>query len=257
MILLGAAIGDVSGSSYEFDGITKPSKEKAILFPQGSYFTDDTVMTCAICDSLKNNETENPFIYLKKWVFRYPNAGYGISFRNLVMYGVTPKFDSYGNGAAMRISPVAYFAKDEKDCIQLARNMTMCTHPHPEGVKGAITVAVLIYRALHGYSKRELHSYALSQYDFESLNYDGMRSYVGHGAETCQVTVPQALWCFFHSESFEDCLRTAISIGWDCDTLAAIACSIAEAYYGEIPSNIVDEAKGFLPLDITKALTIK
>jgi len=257
MILLGAAIGDISGSTYEFDGKEKPSKDKAVLFPEGSVFTDDTVMTCAIADTLKSGCREGCFQYLRKWMENYPKAGYGSSFEGLVLYGMSPRFESYGNGAAMRISPIAYFAKDESDCIELSHSMTRCSHPHPEGMKGAETVAVVIYRALHGCSKKELHEYASSKYDFESLSYEEMRKFHGHGEESCQITVPQALWCFFHSESFEDCLRTAISIGWDCDTLAAIACSIAEAYYDDIPQGIIHEAEKRLPFDIIEALTIK
>ena len=253
--ILGAAIGDICGSTIEEFPNEKPStKEEAILFKEGSTFTDDTVMTAAVADCLRLNGKGDIAVSLKKWGRKYPNAGYGGRFIKWLFSPAMEPSDSYGNGAAMRISPIAYYSDDEEEAIELSMIATCVTHGHPEGIKGAMAVTQIIYRALHGESKEELRQYALTQYDFESLDYETMKAFKGIGPVTCQVTVPQALWCFFHSDSFEDCLRTALTIGWDCDTLAAIACSMAEAYYKEIPESLVKEAQARLPKDIRLAL---
>ena len=256
-IILGAAIGDIAGSVYEFEYGKKPTKKEAIIFRKKSIWTDDTVMTCAIADWAKKGMKDNAEQYLKKWGSRYPYAGYGARFVCWIGTRSGTKIDSFGNGSAMRISPIAYYAKSEEELIKAAILATDNSHMHSESFKAAITVSVMIYRALHGATKEELREYALSQYDFESLDYDEMRRFEGHGEEICQVTVPQALWAFFHSDSFEDCLRTCISIGWDCDTLSAIACSIAEAYYKDIPQYMIDYATRVLTPDMVDALTIR
>ena len=253
--ILGAAIGDISGSVIEFRPFLKPKmKETAILFCEGSEFTDDTVMTAAIADCMANDKNRDFASSMRKWGREYPNAGYGGHFIQWLFNRNLGPYNSCGNGSAMRISAVAYFAKTEDEAVGFAREATAITHDHPEGIKGAVTMTRLIYKALHGASKEELHKIAISQYDFESLDYETMKAYQGHGQEICQVTVPQALWCFFHSNSFEDCLRIALTIGWDCDTLADIACALAEAYYKEIPESIVFEAQARLTKDIKLAL---
>ncbi len=253
--ILGAAIGDISGSYIEFNGNLKPkTKEEAVLFVPQCYATDDTVMTVAIADNLRNPGKYTVEESLKHWAKEYPNAGYGTRFLGWVFLGKDLPGDSYGNGSAMRTSPVAYFASSEEEAIEFARKCALPSHGHPEGIKGAVVVTQVIYRALHGASKEELHAFASTQYDFEKLDYEAMKAYTGHGEEICQVTIPQALWAFFHSDSFEDCLRLCHTIGWDADTLAAIACSIAEAYYKEIPDEIVKQAQGFLPKDLREVL---
>ncbi len=253
--ILGAAIGDISGSFIEFRSTLKPkTKEEAKLFMESSEFTDDTVLTAAIADCLASDPKRDFASCLRKWGREYPYAGYGTRFIGWIFTHNAPAYNSCGNGAAMRISPVAYFAESEVEAVELAQKATEVTHNHPEGMKGAIVMTRLIYRALHGASKDELHEYALSQYDFESLSYEEMKAYMSHGEEICQVTVPQALWCFFHSSSFEDCLRTALTIGWDCDTLSDIACALAEAYYKEIPDLIVFEAQARLDKKVRGAL---
>lgn len=253
--ILGAAIGDISGSCIEFRPSEKPkAKEEAVLFHEGCTFTDDTVMTVAIADCLRKNGKEDVSVTLRKWGRKYPNAGYGSSFIRWIFNDMMGPYNSYGNGSAMRTSAIAYYAESEEEAVELAMIGAACSHDHPEGIKGAMVVTQIIYRALHGATKEELKEYASTQYDFESLDYEEMKSYMGHGQEICQVTVPQALWCFFHSDSFEDCLRTALTIGWDADTLADIACSMAEAYYKEIPESIVREAQTRLPKDIREAL---
>ena len=253
--ILGAAIGDISGSVIEFRPALKPkTKEEAVLFCDASEFTDDTVMTAAVADCLVNDPNRDFASSLRKWGKAYPDAGYGRRFIDWLFDCRLGPYNSCGNGSAMRISAAAYFAFSEEEAASIARKATEITHNHPEGLKGAITMTILIYKALHGATKEELHRYAASCYDFESLDYEEMKAFQGHGREICQVTVPQALWCFFHSESFEDCLRTALTIGWDADTLADIACALAEAYYKEIPDFIVFEAQTRLPKDIKEVL---
>lgn len=253
--IFGAVIGDVVGSVYEFQYGPKLEKEEVVLFSPQSVFTDDTVMTCAVAEYLFHNPEQKPakdFLY--DWGHRYPSAGYGGSFYRWLFYQKDPQpYHSFGNGSAMRVSAVAYKAKSEEECKKLSYEVTAPTHDHPEGLKGAEVMAVAIFKALHGANKKEIESYARQYYDLD-LDYEAMVANRGHGDEICQVTVPQALWVFLHSDSFEDCLRLAIHIRWDADTLADIACALAEAYYKEIPDNILLETKKRLPRDILQAL---
>ncbi len=254
---LGAVIGDIVGSFYEFQYGAKSPKETAKLFYPSSVFTDDTVCTVGVADYLlhKDEPGADPTSYLHRWTRKYPNAGYGGRFFQWVHSDDPKPYHSFGNGSAMRASAVAYFAKSEGDVYALSDKVTAITHDHPEGMKGARVTAMCIYKALHGASRKEIADYAISEYpEVAKLDYDAMREYLGHGDEICQVTVPQALWAFIHSDSFEDCLRLCIAIRWDCDTLAAIACPIAEAYYKEIPAYIIEEALKRLPQEMKDVL---
>lgn len=154
----------------------------------------------------------------------------------------------------MRISAVPYFASSIEECKALSQEVTEITHNHPEGIRGAETIAVATYMALHGANKVEIEAYARKMGWNIDLDYEELMAHRDHGEETCRVTVPQAIWVFLHSESFEDCLRLAISTRWDADTLAAIACTIAEAYYKEIPAEIYYPAKDRLDSAIKTAL---
>ena len=255
--MIGAIIGDIAGSRFEWHNIK--TKEFELLM-RDCHFTDDTVMSLAVCEALmscKSNHSdlsEQAIACMQEIGNKYPHAGYGGSFRRWLRTKNPKPYNSWGNGSAMRVSGCGYAAESIEEAIQFSRMVTEITHNHPEGLKGATTMTRLIYKALHGATKEELHRYAASCYDFESLDYEEMKAFQGHGREICQVTVPQALWCFFHSESFEDCLRTALTIGWDADTLADIACALAEAYYKEIPDFIVFEAQARLPKDIKEVL---
>ena len=250
----GAAIGDIYGSHYEFQYGPKTPKHE-IRIHGDSVFTDDTVLTAAVADYLAHNKGEGKPVahYLQKWARAYSEAGYGGRFYSWIFQDDPKPYGSYGNGSAMRVSPVAYYAQSLGECEKLAKEVTECTHNHPEGIKGAVVIATCIYMALHGASREEIRAYASEHYDL-NLNYEDMMAELSHGDETCQVTVPQALWCFLHSDSFDDCLRLCLSIRWDADTLAAIACPIAEAYYKEIPEEYLLETKRRLPKDIRDAL---
>lgn len=254
--MLGAIIGDIVGSRFEFHNI-KTKKFK--LFTKDSRPTDDSIMTAAVDNCLLNGYQNNPADIvntLKEWGKGYPNAGYGARFYYWVLGDETEPYYSYGNGAAMRVSGVGWFAKSEEEVKMLSKAVTEVTHNHPEGLKGAEVTAMCVYYARIGKSKEFIRDYIYSQYpETATLDYEELRRTYYHGEEICQNTVPQALFCFLISDSFEDCLRTTISIGGDCDTTAAISCAVAEAFYG-IPRDIVDEAWEYIPQDIRKLLTV-
>ena len=249
----GAVIGDIYGSYYEFQHGPKTPKHE-IRIHDSSTFTDDSVLTVAVADYLQHRQEGLPVSsYLQKWARKYASAGYGGRFRCWIDE-VDPKpYNSFGNGSAMRVSAVAYIAQNIQEVEKLAVEVTEVTHNHPEGIKGAVVIATCIYMALHGSSRKEIGDYASHYYDL-NLDYEAMMAELSHGKEICQVTVPQALWCFLHSDSFDDCLRLCLSIRWDADTLAAIALPIAEAYYKEIPEEYLLEAKKRVPKEMQDVL---
>lgn len=243
--MLGAIIGDVVGSRFEFNDIKSKS---FVLVDKDSVFTDDTVLTIAVMDwllhaNVKCSKTATE--YLQKWARKYSHAGYGGMFYHWKDQDNPEPYKSCGNGSAMRISGVGW-AEDETPELKLISDIiTGVTHNHREGIKGAFITAELIRMARIGKSKMEMKIFAERYYNLE-FDYDELVANYEHGPEICQVTVPQALYCFFISNSFEDCLRTTISIGGDCDTTAAISCAIAEAYYGYIPEDLVEEVRNKL-----------
>lgn len=238
--MLGAIIGDIVGSIYEFDNIRTKNFQ---LFSSRCFFTDDTVMTVAVYKALKKsklfnykNLQEQAVKQMQKYGKLYPNMSYGTSFQQWLNTKNPRPYNSYGNGAAMRVSPVAYFAKSIDEVKKLSYQVTVVSHNHEEGIKGAEATAISIWLALNKYSKEQIKKYIEEKYYSLDFEYEDLvKNYRFN--ETCQNTVPQAIYCFLISESFEDCLRTSISIGGDSDTLCAISYAIAEAYYG-IPGNI-------------------
>jgi ADP-ribosylglycohydrolase len=235
----GALIGDGVGSVYEFDN--DAAKEGFDIYNPAFHFTDDSVMTLAVMDILKqgiSTDKKKTVDCFRKWGRRYPNAGYGRSFYKWLMDQDYYINDSYGNGAAMRISPVGWFGRNEEEVKTLSANVTGLSHHHPEGLKGAEVTAMMVYLSRKGKSKAELCSYAKKNYRLYPNLTELKASNHGHGLEICQVSVPQALSAFFLTNSFEECLRTIILAGGDTDTTAAIACSIAEAFYGGVPSRL-------------------
>ena len=251
----GAAIGDIYGSYYEFQFGPKTPKSEIAIHDESTY-TDDTVLTVAVADYLENKargDKKPCSYYLQKWARKYIHAGYGNRFVDYIYQENPQPYRSYGNGSAMRVSAAAYFAKDFVDAQSLAIEVTEPTHNHVEGLKGAKCIASCIYMALHGSSREEIGRFASKHYDL-NLDYAQLAGQLGHGEEICQVTVPQALWCFLHSDSFDDCLRLCLHIRWDADTLAAIACPIAEAYYKEIPEEAYLEARKRLPEEMIEVL---
>lgn len=254
--MLGAIIGDVVGSRFEFDNI---KTKKFTLVTSESSYTDDTVLTIAVMDWLLHAKDKSNLYeaasFLQKWAKKYPYAGYGTSFITWMDLENPKPYNSCGNGSAMRISAVGWFAKNEEELQALTKTITEVTHNHKEGLKGAYVTAKLVYMALHNSSKEELKNYAISEYPkIKDLDYETLRKTYVHGAEICQVTVPEAIYCFLISTSFEDTLRTTISIGGDCDTTSAISCAIAEAYYQDIDKNLVKDVRAKLTREMLEVI---
>lgn len=237
--MLGAIIGDIVGSIYEWKNI----KTKDFpLFKDDCFFTDDTVMTIAIAEGLMKGGSKGNFIEaMKKYGRLYPDAGYGLSFEEWIFSDSQLPYNSYGNGSAMRVSPVAWAFENLSEVEKYAEISASVTHNHPEGIKGAKATAACIFLARKGKSKDEIKNYIESSYGYDlNPSLDEIReSYYFN--ETCQETVPEAITAFLESVDFEDSIRNAISIGGDSDTLAAITGSIAEAAYN-IPEEIVKKA---------------
>ena len=234
--MYGAILGDIIGSPFEFD---RGSKSKVFpLFSQESHFTDDTVMTVAVADAFLGTPDDEAVIRqrliraMQKWGRRYPRAGYGGMFRQWLRTPDPQPYNSYGNGSAMRVSPVAWIFEDLETVRRMARLSAEVTHNHPEGIKGAEATAAAIFLARTGHTKAEIRAYTEKEFHY-CLNRtcDQIRPTYRH-VESCQETVPEAITAFLEGESFEDVIRTAVSLGGDCDTLTAIAGSIAEGFYG-------------------------
>lgn len=252
-MILGAIIGDIVGSRFEFNNIKTKDFE---LFDKESCFTDDSVLTIAVmdwCCHSNNTTSKEATRFLQKWARKYPNAGYGGSFYYWKDESNPKPYNSCGNGSAMRISGVGWMFDNEEDLKEACKIITGVTHNHPEGLKGAEVTAMCIFMARNGATKQQIKEYAEKYYDLD-FDYEELRKTYAHEQEICQVTVPQAIFCFLISESFEDCLRTTISIGGDCDTTSAISCAIAEAFYGNIPEYIVKEALKRIPKDMIEIL---
>ena len=248
--MYGAILGDIIGSPYEFD---RGNKSKDFpLFSEESTYTDDTVMTIAVAEAFMDapeDETEikkRLVASMQKWGHRYPGAGYGLRFCDWLEADEPQPYNSFGNGSAMRVSSVAWLYNDLDTVRRMARLSAEVTHNHPEGIKGAEATASAIFLARTGHSKAQIKSYIEDhfQYDF-SRSCDEIRPSYRH-VESCQETVPEAITAFLAGESFEDVVRTAVSLGGDCDTLTAIAGSIAEGFYG-VPEELKRECRNRLP----------
>lgn len=278
--MLGAIVGDIVGSRYEHG---KHKGRDFFLFTKNSTFTDDTVLTLAIAETLveygdfmdqqfqstEGYMTSNGKVgtegadeskvdawdvidvdedllsdmareKIREYGLSYPDAGYGHRFKAWLKETSDAKSDSFGNGAPMRVSPVAYVARSLDMVKTLSRAVTAVSHNHPEGIRGAEAIAVATYMALHGSSKEEIREAMTAYYDL-NMTVDGLIDTYRFDA-TCQGSVPQALVCFFESTDFESAIRNAVAIGGDTDTLAAMAGSIGGAFYG-IPAYLAEEAQ--------------
>jgi type I restriction enzyme M protein len=255
--MLGAIIGDIVGSRFEWNN----HRDKDFEFLTYKCFpTDDSIMSLAIAQAIlvsKPNHSDlskNAIECMQSVGRNYPDCGYGGSFYNW-MFSDNPKpYNSYGNGAAMRVSPAGFAATSLEEAKELSRLVTEVTHNHPEGIKGAEATAVAIYLAKSGSSILEIRDYINDNYYPMNFTLDDVRDTYKFN-ETCQDTVPQALQAFFESTDFEDAIRNAISIGGDSDTLAAICGGVAEAYYG-IPTDIRKHALTFLDQKLMQLLIL-
>ncbi len=231
--MLGAIAGDIIGSVYEWS----PNKSKNFpLFQAKSCFTDDTVLTVAVAESLLSGVGYAES--LRNYARRYPSAGYGGMFQRWAFNGSMGPYNSFGNGSAMRVSPVGWAMEDIEAVLSEAARSAEVTHNHPEGIKGARATALALFLARKGADKAEIRREIERRFGyFLRTTVDELRPGSSFDV-TCQGSVPSALVSFFDSVDFEDCIRNAISLGADSDTLAAIAGGIAEAHYGGVPEAI-------------------
>lgn len=234
--MFGAIAGDIIGSIYEH----YPIKTKAFpLFDERCRFTDDTVLTLAVADVLLNGGRYRD--EFRHYYRRYPGAGYGGMFHRWARSANPQPYNSFGNGSAMRVSPVAFVFDEIERVRQEAARSAEVTHNHPEGIKGAEATASAVFLASLHMSKEEIRRYIEGEFGYDlSATPDEIRPHYGFDV-TCQGTVPAAISSFLHADDFEDAVRNAISLGGDSDTLACITGAVAGAYYG-IPPSIKEAA---------------
>ena len=260
--MYGALLGDMIGAPYEFD---RGDKTKEFpLFSKGSVYTDDSVMTIAVAEALldareKGVETDESAVKgllvnsMKRWGRKYPDAGYGGRFIWWLMLKDSSPYGSYGNGSAMRVSSAGWLYDDLDTTRKVAAWTAEVTHNHPEGIKGAEATAGAIFMARNHASKEEIRDYIVSEFGYDlSRTCDEIRPGYHH-VESCQETVPEAITAFLEGNDFEDVIRTAVSLGGDCDTLTCIAGSIAEAFYG-VPVGMMAECQSRMTEDMKQVM---
>lgn len=242
--MLGAIAGDVIGSIYE----RHPIKSKDFpLFREGSRFTDDTVLTVAIAQAiLSDSSYEDMLIAFTR---KYPHAGYGGHFWRWAQNERQEPYYSWGNGSAMRASPIGFAFETAEEVLEEACKSAAITHNHPEGIKGAQAAALAIYLARKRYSKEEICEKIQAHFGYDLKRpIDQIRPDYQFDV-SCQGSVPEALISFLQAKDFEDALRNAISLGGDSDTLACIAGGVAAAYYGGVPDTIAGQVRARLPAE--------
>ena len=256
--MIGAILGDMIGAPYEFD---RGNKTKDFpLFSRGSQFTDDSVMTVAVAEALissydkSDDEIRTALVdSMQKWGKRYPHAGYGGMFSQWLIKKDPKPYGSFGNGSAMRVSSAGWLYDDIDTTRKIAAITADVTHNHLEGIKGAEATASAIFLARNGSSKDKIKEYIIREFGYDlSRTCDEIRP-TYHHVESCQETVPEAITAFLEGNDFEDVIRTAVSLGGDCDTLTCIAGGIAEAFYG-IPDKISAEGYNRINVDMREVL---
>lgn len=247
--MIGSIIGDIVGSVFEHRNI-KITNFK--LFNFGARFTDDTVLTIAIADAVLNNQPYD--VALQKWGQRYPGRGYGNHFDSW-LYSQDPRpYNSWGNGSAMRVSPIGFAFDDLERVLMEAKKSAEVSHNHPEGIKGAQAIAAAIYLARTGSSKKEIRDFITNKFNY-NLNRTVEEIRPGYKFDiSCQGSVPEAIICFLDSSDFENCIRLSISIGGDSDTIACMAGGIAQAFYKSISPEVVATAIEMLPGEMLSIL---
>jgi len=240
--MIGAIIGDICGSRFE--GPSKhPSRINFKMFTSDTYFTDDTVLTVAVADAIFNNRPYADVI--REYYRKYPYAGYGRGFKEWAKADNSEPYNSFGNGSAMRVSPVAFAFNTKEAVLEEAKKSAEVTHGHPEGIKGAQAIAYAIFLARSGATKKQIRDAMENEMGYDLLN-------LKRGFDSsCQGSVPNAIVAFLNSDSFIDTIRGAILMGGDSDTIAAMAGGIAQPYYGTkltaIPPNVIRKAFKRLP----------
>ncbi|MGB5277711.1 MAG: ADP-ribosylglycohydrolase family protein [Gammaproteobacteria bacterium] len=248
--MLGAITGDIVGSIYEWDNI----KTKDFpLFTERNFFTDDSVLTVALADAILNNSDYGRV--MREYYRHFPHAGYGGSYLLWARDPCAGPYNSWGNGAAMRTSPVGFAFDSLDEVLEKAKLYAAHTHNHPEGIKGAQATSACIYLARTGTSKGDIKSYVIDQFGYDlTRTLDEIRPDY-HFDVSCQGTVPEAITAFLKSTDFEDAIRNAISLGGDSDTLACITGGIAEAFYGEVPQEIREQSMSRLDEPLREVVT--
>ncbi len=247
--MIGAIAGDIIGSSYESGWVKSTTFE---LFTPGSTFTDDTVLTVAVADCILHNK--NYVTTYKEYGRRYPRAGYGSLFRYWLRSDNFAPYNSFGNGSAMRVSPVGFAFPNLDIVLREATISAAVTHNHPEGIKGAQAIAASIFLAKLNKDKDKIRDYVESSFGYDlHQTLDSIRTWYRFDA-TCQGSVPQAITAFLESNDYEDAVRKAVSLGGDSDTLACMAGGIAQAYYEYIPDYIVEKVRNILNTDLLAVL---
>ena len=249
--MIGAIIGDIAGSTYEFSNTLDYNFD---FFPQGCSFTDDSVCTIAVADAiLKGVSYRDSLVH---WCRKYPNpmGAYGCSFSRWIRSENPQPYGSYGNGAAMRVSPTGWAFSSAEEVEEEAAKSAECTHSHPEGIKGAQAIALAIFNIRNKIWKNPLEDARLHCLKIYGDDYLERIPKEGEWNETCQGCVPLALHLFSQSSDFEDAVRRAVSYGGDSDTLGAIVGSLAEACYG-VPTEIAIKALSLLPTEMICVLS--
>ncbi len=240
--MLGAIIGDIVGSRFEFSNVRS---DNFLLFTKDCDFTDDTICTVAVADAILNKKSYQSS--MQEWCKKYPNpmGGYGGSFVRWVHSENPQPYNSWGNGSAMRVSAVGWLFNDTKSIEREATKSAEITHSHEEGIKGAVTIAKCIYMLRNGASKEVIKAFVESLYG----TLPRFRYFSNPFNESCMNAVPVSVACFLASEDFESAIRNAILVGGDSDTIGAITGSLAEAYY-IMNNEMRDTALSYLPDDI-------
>ncbi len=240
--MIGAIAGDIIGSVFE----QHPVKTTTFpLFSKSSRFTDDTVLSVAIADAILN-KTDYTAV-LKKYGRMYPRAGYGLSFFGWMQSDDPKPYNSWGNGSAMRVSAVGFAFDSAREVLLEAKKTAAVTHNHPEGIKGAQATALAIFLARRGADKSDIRRQIHDQFQYNlDRSLDDIRPDYTFDI-SCQGSVPESIIAFLESRNFEDAVRLAVSLGGDSDTMACIAGGIAQAYYGQIPPEIIDQVHRRLP----------
>lgn len=247
--MIGAIAGDIAGSVYEATPIKTTDFP---LFGPGCRFTDDSVLSIAVAEAiLESSSYEASIRYFGR---RYPWAGYGMSFYHWLASSAPKPYNSWGNGSAMRVSPVGFAFDTEERVLAEAKRSAECTHNHPEGIKGAQAVALAVFLARNGATKDEIRRQLERRFGYAlTRTLDEIRPLYSFDV-SCQGSVPESLICFFEGQDWESSVRNAVSLGGDSDTMACIAGGIAEAFYGPVASDVRDTVQDILTEDLWQTI---
>lgn len=247
--MIGAVIGDIIGSRFEKNNIKSKNFE---LFTKASRYTDDTVLTVAIADCILNSKDYEKTV--KKYGRNYPFAGYGGRFKKWLGGIKRGPYNSWGNGSAMRVSPIGFAFKNEDKVLTEAKKSAEITHNHVEGIKGAQAIAMSVFLAKGGNTKEEIKDYIEYKFGYDlNRTIESIRPTYDFDV-SCQGSVPESIIAFLESENFEDAIRIAISIGGDSDTIASMTGAISEAFYKSIPLDLIEKANEYLPKKFMKII---